>query len=1083
MIVGGMMRNSRILSALLVIVVTGTLTVGMGTLPALTSHAAAADSDSGSSPSVTCIALGLYGDITTPVLMDRLSDSGDILTFAGTSNGLYVVAPDGQLQHFLYSPFGIRHIALIDDITGDGTREVVVALDDTLVPALRCYDGATWERLWQFAPVAKIWDRKWADRQLIITNLETIDNAGSQSLLITFGRCVSSVNPQDGCENWRFTASSAMWRMAALADLNGDDVDDVFAGSDDGHLYMLSGKNGELRWRTKLPRHKGVDYNGITHLVSDIAVLDEESGKVVVVSAECRAQMYDLVDKELEWETLAFEEAVTMYYSSEDILISLTPDISDDGLPEVLLTKGFGSNESQARYAGYSDGQAALCDSSGTRVWENLEFECSPMGVQTSSIQGRPVFFQPGIEEITLVDLKDGESIVQTIPLSGLIDPGLVVGQPEGDGYLAFSSTSDLAAISAKGELLWCYPRVGKVTSVDRDFVGDSTSDVLLYAESSRYGNVQTAAKSGEGMTIGADPSAGEPGVRVLRMMDGATRETAWSYEVPHSQLKSIGGLKGTQVGPDLVGSDGIQDIISYSEDTVFIFSGKDGRLVTLRVGQPIASLDVIRAGTSGSLLAASIDGGLIVLDSAGTQLWTTTSVEWTDDESGSFMVVEDINDDNVSDLVVISARKIVVLESVGATASYELHLAFNAETDSSIEYIEAVPDADGDGVSDLACIQRRPQTEQNVLPWPPALMELSLVDGDVLFSVQLSYLLPAVDLACGDLNGDGCADSLVSSSEAGLVNLSVLSGRDGHLLALYSALGTTYRGLDGAWDSKRPPAATIGDMNGDGIDDLLYSRGDESKLVLHDVAHGTILDTIRLAPRLDETGIRYYSGGIATTILQADIDTDGHPEAVAETSEPWIPSYDPDADISYPGSSQSPRYLAVADVDSGRRLASFRGFDAAAISLFASHQPGVLGVAGNGGAYFLNVNSHLEITSPENGARTRPTVRVAWEGSTDGDFSQVYVSRVRNSMTNGSEVELYLAQGLHGLVVRSVDDCGRVSYSPSDVDDSLAIMVTPSPWKPVWLVACLSLLLVISFAMFFARLHRIWRGRKRAVK
>ncbi len=108
-------------------------------------NTSAAEADS--IPSVTCTPFGLYGDITTPPLVDRLSDTGDNLTFVGTTNGLYVVAPGGKLHHFLYSPFGIKHVALIDDITDDGIREVVVALNDTQVPAAallrRSYLGET----------------------------------------------------------------------------------------------------------------------------------------------------------------------------------------------------------------------------------------------------------------------------------------------------------------------------------------------------------------------------------------------------------------------------------------------------------------------------------------------------------------------------------------------------------------------------------------------------------------------------------------------------------------------------------------------------------------------------------------------------------------------------------------------------------------------------------------------------------------------------------------------------------------------------------------------------------------------------
>jgi hypothetical protein len=67
--------------------------------------------------------------------------------------------------------------------------------------------------------------------------------------------------------------------------------------------------------------------------------------------------------------------------------------------------------------------------------------------------------------------------------------------------------------------------------------------------------------------------------------------------------------------------------------------------------------------------------------------------------------------------------------------------------------------------------------------------------------------------------------------------------------------------------------------------------------------------------------------------------------------------------------------------------------------------------------------------------------------------------------------------------LVRSVDDCGRISYGPSDLSAPLTIKVTPSPWKPAWLVLSLFALLAVVLLLFYARLHRTWRARRRAVK
>lgn len=235
MIVHRMANRSRILFLLLVVLAISGLAMGMIATPSSEFHTphvpgAIVDSDL----SVTCSPLGLYGDITALPLVGRLSDSSDNLTFVGTTNGLYVIAPGGKLHHFLRSPFGVKHTALIDDITGDGIREIVIALDGTEVPALRCYDGATWEKRWHFAPTAKIWDNQWLECQQFITNLKVAGDGDSQSLLITSGRCVLSIDAKEGSERWRFTASAALSRMATLADLNNDGALEAFAGAGDG---------------------------------------------------------------------------------------------------------------------------------------------------------------------------------------------------------------------------------------------------------------------------------------------------------------------------------------------------------------------------------------------------------------------------------------------------------------------------------------------------------------------------------------------------------------------------------------------------------------------------------------------------------------------------------------------------------------------------------------------------------------------------------------------------------------------------------------------------------------------------------
>ena len=792
---------------------------------------------------------------------------------------------------------------------------------------------------------------------------------------------------------------------------------------------------------------------------------------------------------------------------SEYLLMSPTADITGDGLPEVLLTKTPSSNQ----YTGYSTtGRAALCDSAGNKLWDRDSSVWPGMAFETGVLEGKPVFLEKGEQGITLVDIKEGESVLHTIPMDVLNSPSVIMKHPAGNGYLAFSSASDLVAISSEGAVQWHYPRITSVEAKSGDFVGNATEDVLFWGDSSTQqssGSVPVYDIDGKSMYVTEPtyaPQGQDPEARLLRIMDGATKATAWSYEVPYGEFKSMGGLKGIQAVPDLVAADGIQDIIGYREDMVFIFSGKDGARSSFPVGQPIASLEVIRNGSSGNSIAVGISGGLMIFDSAGTPRCTTTSAEWAGNGSGRFMALDDVNSDNVSDLAVISTANIMVLRSVAATDNYELHLTFKAETGHSISYVEIVPDVDNDGVRDLAFLQTGESTQQGseyVEPPNPLLSKKSPVDGKELFTVRLpASWFQSQDLVSGDFNGDGYADSLFSSYGSGsseseyigtVLNLSILSGKDGNNLRTHSIDANAFSGPSTGNTSL---AISVGDVDGDGADDLAYGSTPSGKyeyyshgysytppedlqvsIKVYSAAQDSILKSVPATPHLNW-------GEGSPTLLGADTDEDGHLEVVSSVTETEIPSYDPDAYSGYYGSS-SRKYIAVVDIESGRRLAGFTGFDTTTMSLFESHQPGILGVAARGGACFLCMDADLQVTSPADGARTGPTVGVKWEGPTDGDFSQVFVDGVRNDLTNGLELQLYLARGNHTILVRSVDDCGRISYGPSDLSALVAIKVTPSPWKPVWLVLSLFALLAVVLLLFYARLHRTWRARRRAAK
>ncbi|MDM7998822.1 MAG: PQQ-binding-like beta-propeller repeat protein [Dehalococcoidia bacterium] len=1055
---------------------------------------------------------GLYGDITADVLVDRLNDNGEQLAFVGTSNGLYVVGLDGKLRHFLYTPFGVRFVALITDITGDGSREVAVALNDVQVPALRCYDGATWEKLWQFAPAVRVWDRRWVKVQLSVADMEILDGIGLQSLVVAAGRCVFSVDARNGASEWEFRAPHALEKLAAIPDVNGDKVDELLAGSEAGELHLINGRTGGVAWQTRLPEYEDDNGSLVKAKVNDILVLDREAGKVVVTSGDGFARMFDLNNQSLRWETEVFgDQGMTGRLRAASV-----SEGAGDSPARVVVVEG-------SDYITYTTSgcQVAVLDANGTLAWKKTLPMWGYYAPEIGLFNGKPVILASTEQQIELINAADAESVAKTIPIENLDKKAAIVAQLEEDRYLLVSSLGDMCMVSASGERLWCFPRISHITTESGDFVGDDGVDTLFCCEwDFSVQGTTYSIEPGRGISIDSSSQRGLE-VRSLQMMDGTTRTVAWTYEIGPAELLAVGGLKGMQLTPDLVGGDGVPDFIGYSENNVFIFSGRDGNPAILPIRQTVTSVGVLRNGDSGWAVAVGVadpsgddsyphEYALLTIDGTGTELWGTTYTEWIQDETYShcrgFTVLDDINGDKVSDLALAYTSHVAIFGSIDGPDNYGLLRNILAQDGWTIGALEIVPDSNGDGVRELAYFQDGKFTQQGgTFTQPcPLLCLQSLSDGQSLFKVDLDGQVMAYDLACGDFDADGCADSVLllllnlcgaaGSRKSNQLGLQAVSGRTGTVLWSHTYDMEGYRwGSSGIPDNPLP-AVVVGDLSGDSADDLALARvaghwdySDDSllqsRLEVFSPAGNDRIDVIPTSAAIRRSEWQYAEQD--ETALRFDVGRDGRQEVIAWSIEPEVP-YQPES--ANPFASMEARtghsdVLAVANTADARHMGSFTGFAAPTVSLFHTNQADCLGLAARGCAYFLSLNSGLEVTSPSPGAKTGSIVGVRWEGNSQGEFVQVFVDGVRNYSGSASSVDLQLSRGRHEIVVRSVDDCGRISYGPSDLGAPLTITVTSSPWKPVLLLLSLFVLLAFTMLLFYARLHRTWRARRRAAR
>jgi outer membrane protein assembly factor BamB len=563
-------------------------------------------------PSVSFIQIGLVGGIETDILVAQLAEKKSVLL--GTSKGLYVIS-EGDLQKYIPTSNSVSDIALLGDVTGNAQQEIVVAINDINFPNICCYDSATGDKIWYFAPRQEVFldNLLWVKQQTLTFDIEVIDDVdgdGYQDVAATSGYCLYLLNGKTGEQIWKFETPNNLWRVTPIPDMDGDKVTDFALGAQNGFVYVISGREGELLWQSKVAEEcivfddKGNKWATIDRSVWDIVpikVYGEE--KAVVSSEDGKVRLINLEDGTCDWETLPLIEYSSSllyeYYSQKggkptslwdagffNLRISLVEDVSGDGIEEILVSASVGQRGGGGAAVGGA-GLFLINSASGEVMWGETGLDLENVArVETAHLDGKQVILVPqpksdSTAEVEVVDIEDGQAIetleIVSTPSSDTSE--YWAKEYDEDSFILVSDYEDLLCVSSQGEVLWHYPRISDVAVEKGEFVGDGTPDLFIW---SRY------ASRGGGEEFRA---------RILYVIDGATWEKAWSYEMPYEELTNIEGIAGIRVSPDLNG-DGKQDIIGYTQPSeeggysgedyrILAFSGSDGSIL---LDQPVVA-------------------------------------------------------------------------------------------------------------------------------------------------------------------------------------------------------------------------------------------------------------------------------------------------------------------------------------------------------------------------------------------------------------------------------------------------------------------------------------------------------------
>ncbi|MFN4896955.1 MAG: integrin alpha [Pseudomonadota bacterium] len=330
-------------------------------------------------------------------------------------------------------------------------------------------------------------------------------------------------------------------------------------------------------------------------------------------------------------------------------------------------------------------------------------------------------------------------------------------------------------------------------------------------------------------------------GAKVYSGSDGSVLHTFWGDDIGDGlgfSVSGIGDVDGDGV-PDLVVGIPFSDINGADAGAVRVFSGKDGTLVRQFVGSRSAEylglsvaaagdlnkdqVQEIVVGAPGASNGGPLNAGAVIVFSVkdGKELWTKYGSETNEYLGEAVAGVGDLNKDGYDDVIAGTTQSDDKGDSLGSVTVFSGQdgkvLNFTTGSQDYERFgrsVAGLGDLNGDGYKDFAvgATGAAHNGEANV----GRVTVFSGAGFGILATLHGSssfeYFGSALASA-GDMNGDGIND-IVVGSDSPEASVRIFSGKDGAVLYIVER-----EGIDSRFGSS---LAGAGDVNGDGYGDVI---------------------------------------------------------------------------------------------------------------------------------------------------------------------------------------------------------------------------------------------------------------------
>ncbi len=979
------------------------------------------------------VPISLKGSVTTePAYVDNY-------LLVGASKGLYVFS-DNTLETYIETS-SVRDFAKL------GENRVVLAVEETYFPNIKCYDLSTGEVLWSHSHTMAIYDTElgYIDRQVQPFDVELLGDLngdGVSDVAVSAGHSIVGISGESGEALWEVTHTLNVWQLTRLGDT-------LFAGTQDGYLYSINPSSGGINFKRQLAGsvelknpESGLSVGKAARSVWDIAPIQVSgSNKLAVSTEDGMVQLVDPGTGNVEWErmVLQYNDALLLqYYESGsgirggpfgneanptiptdanffNIRLTIIDDVDGNGSEEIVAAIDPQSNPTGRSYGGTQLGLYLLEGSTGEVQWQNLAVDMSQAGnLVYTSIGGEKCLLVYSGATISVIDISSG-SIENTIGMAATASgESYLVALENG---LVLASAGGLVATDFDGEFLWDFPSISNLNVVKGDFTSDGNEDFLIYS-------IEAAS---DDFTWS----------RSLILRDGDNGTVLWSKILPLRDFLENGGFTRISKVENMFGEGGADVLVcrevetSEMEDSqaspkVILFSGDNGEVIWERelVNEDgehlwaeegeylwvfsLESTEDINGNGSLDVLVGSRGRVFIIDGENGELLWERVyhddapaayRWDWVEHWEARYLIIDDVNDDGYKDLVChASDRNLVVLETNESGGELSFSIRSEVSSDRHVgNRISSIGDLDGDGCGEVIF-------DTYIEGAPSQWTVLSPKSGEILLSVVRDGA--GTSWAAGDFTGDGLKDTINFRmwSEAG-PKLSVYASSEVVWSYIFSDSGP----LEKFGYEQAMPAASVGDINGDGREELAVVKtcgwGEGAKIDIYDVTNDEVLKTIAITEV--ERGRTTGTPGILTKKL-SDFTGDGSPElGVVALTDGSVTFY-------------------VIDPQEGEPLAGLDSQPAEILDM--GEQVGILG--SDASLVLIDPTKSVKITS----FGEESPLSISWS-TEEACVTTVKVDGFSLVVTTGNSATVRLPPSKHKITVQSVNSEGVFTYDVVNVN------------------------------------------------